>query len=47
LQEPVRAALAARYAALEPGLVVDAITLFKQDDRTERFRVLERIAFGG
>ena len=44
--EPVRAALAARYAELPPRLQVDAVTVFRQDDGEGRFRILERVALG-
>ena len=45
-REPVRAALAARYAELAPGLQVDALTVFRQDDSDGRFRILTRCPFG-
>lgn len=45
-REPVRAALAARYAELPPGLQVDEVTLFRQDDPEGRFRILARCPFG-
>lgn len=47
LAEPVRAALAARYAALAPGLPIDGIAVFRQEDREGRFRIRERVRFGG
>lgn len=46
LREPVRAALAERHAALPPGLGVDALTIFRQDDRDGRFRILRRVPLG-
>lgn len=47
LAEPVRAALARRYAALPPGLSVDGVALYRQADRGARFRLLERARFEG
>ena len=46
-REPIRATLAAAYARLAPGLRVDAVSVFRQDDRAGRFRVLARLPFGG
>jgi putative phosphonate metabolism protein len=45
-REPVRGALAARYAALPPGLQMDAIAVFRQDDPDSRFRILARCPLG-
>ncbi len=45
-REPVRLALAARYAELPPGLRVDGVTVFRQDDRQGRFRILQRFPLG-
>ncbi|WP_375459532.1 DUF1045 domain-containing protein [uncultured Enterovirga sp.] len=47
LREPVRASLQQRYAALRPGLRVDAVAIFRQPDRAGPFRVLARLPFGG
>jgi putative phosphonate metabolism protein len=44
--EPVRVALAAKYARLPPGLRVDGVTVFRQADREGHFRVLERFPLG-
>jgi putative phosphonate metabolism protein len=44
-RESVRAALAGAYAELAPGLAVDGISLFRQDDPAGRFRVLARFPF--
>lgn len=37
LREPIRATLAGLYEAIEPGLRVDAVTIFRQEDRPSRF----------
>lgn len=47
LREPVRAALAAAYAPLAAPFRVDALTVFRQNDRHSRFTVLGRFPFEG
>ena len=42
-----RAALERAYAAVPPGISVDALTVFRQGDRADRFRVWARCPFGG
>ena len=48
-REPVRAALAERYAGIarRPALVAASVAVFRQPSPDERFRVLERFSFGG
>lgn len=46
-RQPIRAALALRFAPLRAGVPVDAVTLFRQERRDLPFRVLERCPFGG
>lgn len=38
--------LAELYAPIDTNLTIDGLAVFKQDKRTERFRVLTRIVFG-
>jgi Protein of unknown function (DUF1045) len=46
-REPVRAALAERYAALAEPFRLDALVVFRQVSRDERFTILGRFACGG
>lgn len=46
-REPVRAALAGRYRAIAPETRIDAVAVFRQEDRAGRFRVLARCPLGG
>jgi putative phosphonate metabolism protein len=43
----VRAMLADTYARLPPGFTADAIAVFRQESREDRFRLIERLPFGG
>ncbi len=45
-REPVRAALDERYCAIAPETRIDAIKVFRQEERAGRFRVLARYPFG-
>lgn len=46
-REPVRAALAALYAPLAVPFAVDALAVFRQERREDRFTVLARLPFAG
>lgn len=46
-REPIRAALDERYRALAPETRIDAITVFRQEDRAGRFRILARCPLEG
>lgn len=46
-REPVRAALAALYAPLAAPFAVDALAVFRQERREDRFTVLARLPFAG
>jgi putative phosphonate metabolism protein len=47
LLDAARTALAERYAPLAAGLPVEAISVFRQAERSQRFRVIGRFAFEG
>jgi putative phosphonate metabolism protein len=47
LREPVRAALAAAYAPVAAPVRIDALAVFRQDDRQSRFTILARFPFEG
>ena len=47
LRIPVREALAAAYAPLAAPVRVDALAVFRQDDRQSRFTILARFPFEG
>jgi 2'-5' RNA ligase len=44
-REPLRAGLAAHYAAIDQPVPVDAVTLCSQHDRSSNFRVVRRFEF--
>jgi putative phosphonate metabolism protein len=46
-REPVRAALAELLGEVARPLVVDAITVFRQEDRAAPFEIVERCGFAG
>lgn len=46
-REPVRAALAECYRAIAPETRIDAVAVFRQEDRAGRFRVLAHCPLGG
>jgi putative phosphonate metabolism protein len=44
-RDATRALLAEAYEGLAPGLPVEGVALFRQDDRAGRFRILARLPF--
>ncbi|WP_439574491.1 DUF1045 domain-containing protein [Phreatobacter sp.] len=46
-QEPIRAALAAHYAPVDAPFVVDALVVYRQARREDRFSVLTRVPLEG
>jgi putative phosphonate metabolism protein len=46
-REPIRAALARRYAAIAEPFRLDALVVFRQERRDQRFTILGRFACGG
>ena len=46
-REPVRSALEGLYGPIAAPFAVDALAVFRQDRREDRFTVLARLPFGG
>lgn len=47
VRAPVRTVLEERYRDLTPDTLIDAISIFRQQDPASRFRILARYPFGG